>query len=488
MFKRFRLRYKILLGYLILLSLFLLVNGFIYFYVQSMKDSIVVIKEEIRIDEMIDDRIQIAVARIQKSIRAYMLEKNEISKKVWQDNSKLLQDTIKFLVKEQENSATLQKKIPMLKEISEKGIGLIEFTKQLMDFVDQGDTAKAIEKFKTGHGIQLGDELDKKVDAFSEMQSKRLEKTWEFYEEAIFSLTVALFSGIIVFIGLAITLLVSLVWEIRQTIAREVSDASTTSTQIEATVLQHERTANHQVSSLNEVTSTIEELALSAKEVAEQSSSASNLANKSSTMTEEGRNSVKQAMDAMESLTKKIESVASQILHLSEKTSLIGNIAELLKDLSAQINMLALNASVEAARAGEHGKGFAVVAAEVRKLSVESKKSAEQARSIVSGIQKATDTTIMKTEEATKSIKEVMKISGDVDALFDEIYQTASFVYSNTQQVVLNTKEQSKAINLVVDTMNSMNAGVRDTASGISQIKIGIQNLNNVMENLKRIV
>ena len=296
--------------------------------------------------------------------------------------------------------------------------------------------------------------------------------------------------AIILFVANLLVLVI--IWNISQYIksrlTRTINTLASSSTQISATIDQQERIASQQAASVNETTTTMDELEASCRQAAEQAKAAVTAAQQALGLAQGGTQAVEATLEGMFILEKKVGAIAEQILFLSEQADQIGSISQLVSDLANKTNMLAFNSSVEAVRAGEHGKGFSVVANEIRKLADQSEKSAEKITALVSEIQSAINSTVMVTDEGTKTVAAGVQTAQKTNQAFAGVADAVNKVVLNNQQISLNLKQQVDAMQQIVEAMETINKGAKETASGISQTKSGTERLNEAALVLKRIV
>ena len=271
-------------------------------------------------------------------------------------------------------------------------------------------------------------------------------------------------------------------------LAGVVNVISSSSAQISATVDQQERIAAQQAASVNETNTTMDELGASARQSAEQADAAAQGAQSAMELSRDGVDRVEATLGSMSGAKARVEAIARQILLLSEQTGQIRQITDLVSGFANETKMLAMNAAVEAVRAGEHGKGFSVLAVETRKLADESKRSAGRINELVAEIQKATNATVMATEEGGKAVDEGMAIAQETARTFQGVTETIQSASEGAQQISMNVRQQSVAVRQVVEAMQTINIGAKESASGISQVKAGIRTLNDAAQTLKAMI
>jgi CHASE3 domain sensor protein len=482
MFNNKTTKFRILLGYSVPILLLVLVSLAVYASLMSYKKAHWQTNQSIATFNK-SQAMFLSVANLRMFTRGYLLLKKDRSINNYNDTKKRLQEislSLSTFIKDEQQRE-------LLARILEENRQIVTVSDELISLVKQGNSAEALAKYETDNVANPAAEISELGATFDQRETALLEAAQKEEETALANIGLSLLLGVVATLTLSVISGLLIANGITRYVGSAINAMSSTATEIAATVSQHERTVSQQAAMVNETTATIQELGVSSRQTSEQASSAAEVAQRSLRATEEGTGIVQQAIDGMDTLGAKVGLISERILKLGEQTSLLGNLANMVKDLSGEINMLALNAAVEAARAGEHGKGFAVVAGEIRKLAKESKRSAEQSNTIISEIQKTTNATILGSEEGAKVVGEVTGLARNVGALFDSLSESANNTYENAQQVMLNAKQQGMAIGQVVEAMTVLNSGARETAAGILQTKAGVDQLKMAAGNLRQI-
>ncbi len=464
--RNWRLRYWIIGGYAVPVLALLVSAGAMIMNINTVNKRSEDLVASYEVNSVVSD-LNVNVQSGAKSIRGYLLAKNQRS---LEDYRKSQKDSKEFLAKMM-TLARSEKERQSLTKLEGLLNNLTALQYDLIAKVDEGKVREAVETWIKGNVHSLVEDV---VDLIEEIQLREdqiVANAAKQQQEALnaLKLTVMLASGV----SLVLSILIG-IWVINRTARQMNASASAiaaSTIEITTTIEQQERTTIQQASSVNQTTTTMDELAASSRQSAEQAE-ASAAGARQVLLLVDGR--TQEGQFSQSSLREKVGDIAAQILHLSEQTNQIGTISSLVSDLASQTNMLALNAAVEAVRAGENGKGFAVVAAEIRKLADQSKRSAEKINVLVLDIQKSTNSTVMVTGEGTKTVEKI------VDAI--------KTIAVNGQQISLTSNQQAIAVQQVVEAMNSLNIAARETVSGISQIKVGTQRLNDAAQELKTVV
>lgn len=169
------------------------------------------------------------------------------------------------------------------------------------------------------------------------------------------------------------------------------------------------------------------------------------------------------------------------VINLSNQTTEINSVLELIDKIARQINLLALNANIEASRAGEHGKGFAVVASEVKLLASQSAKAAE---AIADKVFKIKDSG----NEVNNSLDKLKIYTQDLNIVFATIYGSITEQNSSTNNISQNMTHVAKSISSVTTNIKEVNNSfnhVKESANSMTQyISPMIQTITNLNDEL----
>lgn len=160
---------------------------------------------------------------------------------------------------------------------------------------------------------------------------------------------------------------------------------------------------------------------------------------------------------------------------LAESAATVNDIVSAILTISNQTNLLALNASIEAARAGEAGKGFAVVADEIRKLSEDTKNSAEKISDTISDLIESVDIASKNMNKSVESSNKQGIMINETGTKFDDIMNSVNELANNVKSISENVQECAKATTKVTDAISDLSAMSQQVAAS-SESSLNLSN------------
>lgn len=231
-----------------------------------------------------------------------------------------------------------------------------------------------------------------------------------------------------------------------------------------------------------------QEMSVTVQEVAEHAALTSTSADESKQNVDKGKSILQSAKTAIDDLVTAVNKSSDIIQHLSEDSSQIGSVVDVISSIAEQTNLLALNAAIEAARAGEQGRGFAVVADEVRALAAKTQESTGQISEMISKLQNGASGAVTSINASHEQVNVSVENIHNLEEQFSTILENVNKISEMCVHIATATEQQSEVAEEINKNITNINSIGQNTIDATQKVNNNNEQLREVADAMNSMI
>ena len=232
----------------------------------------------------------------------------------------------------------------------------------------------------------------------------------------------------------------------------------------------------------------IEQMALSIQQVTAQAATAAQIAQTALRNAQSGSQSARLTIEGMGEIKRQVNDMANLVTELRASTAQIGDITQLIADISKRTSILALNASIQAAVAGDSGRGFGVVAEQVEELATRSSDAVRRVAALTKSIQASTGSVMDALEGATQKAAGGEALASQASDRLASIESVSMQLAGVVESILSACRQQSASSEAIAASMGEISQVTRHTSAGAQAATTSLGDLSNLVDELRNSV
>lgn len=253
-----------------------------------------------------------------------------------------------------------------------------------------------------------------------------------------------------------------------QRISAEVKQAATGMSQRAGQV---ETVSGEQADAAASTASAVEQLSVSIRVVSDNARGVANDVEQVQHAASSGSQVATEAAHALQGIAGVVTDASRGVDQLGQRSIEIGGIAQSIKEIADQTNLLALNAAIEAARAGEQGRGFAVVADEVRKLAERTGQATNEITRIIAAVQDDTRQAVGSMQEVSTRVQHGVGLTASVADSLQQIRGLAEQSVVKASDISTAISEQGVASDIISRNVEQIASMTESNHEAMTQVR-----------------